>query len=81
MSSKVTELRTHSLTTQLLWYFGGLIAVYAAALVAFWPSAGQDPNQAIFFALMFAPTAGALRRTCSTSIQPPQARRESSTSL
>ena len=60
MSSKVTELRTHSLTTQLLWYFGGLIAVYAAALVAFWPSAGQDPNQAIFFALMFAPTAGAL---------------------
>ena len=41
-------------------YFVGLIVVYAAALAAFWPSGGDDPNQSIFVFLMFAPTVGAL---------------------
>ncbi len=38
----------------------GVILVYAAAVAAFWPSGDDDPNQAIFVFLMFAPTAGAL---------------------
>ena len=41
-------------------YFIGLIAAYVAALVAFWPEPGRQPNQAIFLAVMFAPTGGAL---------------------
>ena len=48
------------MTRQLAWYFGGLIAAYVAGLVIFWPPSGEDPNQAIFFVLMFAPTVGAV---------------------
>ena len=42
------------------WYFIGLIATYIAALVVFWPEAGQQPNQVIFLVVMFGPTVGAL---------------------
>ena len=57
----VGEARTRpSLGRQLGWYFGGLIAVYAIGMVAFWPPAGEQPDPAIFLVLMFAPTAGAL---------------------
>ncbi|MGB5951996.1 MAG: type II CAAX endopeptidase family protein [Ornithinimicrobium sp.] len=45
---------------QLGWFFGGLLVVYVIGLVAFWPSAGEQPNPALFFILMFAPTVGAL---------------------
>ena len=48
------------MTRQLVWYFAGLIATYVAGLVIFWPPSGEDPNQAIFFVLMFAPTVGAV---------------------
>ena len=47
-------------TRAYAWYFIGLIAAYVAALVAFWPEPGRQPNQAIFLAVMFAPTVGAL---------------------
>ncbi len=60
MSSQAVEPRTDGLTKQLVWYFGGLIVVYALAVAAFWPPEGEDPNQAIFLFLMFAPTVGAL---------------------
>jgi membrane protease YdiL (CAAX protease family) len=49
-----------SLGRRLFWYFGGLVVVYSVGLVVFWPPAGQQPNQAIFLVLMFAPTVGAL---------------------
>ncbi len=49
-----------ALARQLLWYFGGLIIIYAVALTAFWPATGGTPNQALFPVIMFAPTAGAL---------------------
>jgi membrane protease YdiL (CAAX protease family) len=49
-----------SMTRQLVWYFGGLIATYVAGLVIFWPPSGEDPNQALFLVLMFAPTVGAV---------------------
>ena len=52
--------RTGSMTRQLVWYFVGLIATYVAGLVIFWPPSGEDPNQAIFLVLMFAPTVGAV---------------------
>lgn len=45
---------------RVVLYAVGLIVVYAAALAAFWPSGDDDPNQAIFMFLMFAPTVGAL---------------------
>ncbi len=48
------------LVRQLVWYFGGLIAVYGAGLAAFWPGEGEQPSQAVFLVIMFAPTAGAL---------------------
>jgi membrane protease YdiL (CAAX protease family) len=48
------------MTRQLVWYFGGLIATYVAGLVAFWPDSGEQPGQAIFLVLMFAPTVGAV---------------------
>ncbi len=48
------------LVRQFLWYFGGLIVIYAVALVAFWPASGNVPNQALFPVIMFAPTVGAL---------------------
>jgi membrane protease YdiL (CAAX protease family) len=48
------------ITRQLVLYFGGLIAVYVAGLVAFWPESGELPSNSIFFVLMMAPTAGAL---------------------
>lgn len=48
------------LVRQLLWYFGGLIVIYAVALTAFWPAPGTAPNQALFPVIMFAPTVGAL---------------------
>ncbi|MCB9413228.1 MAG: CPBP family intramembrane metalloprotease [Actinobacteria bacterium] len=57
----VGEVKTgSSLGRQLFWYFGGLIAVYLIGMVAFWPPAGEQPDQMIFLVLMFAPTAGAL---------------------
>jgi predicted outer membrane lipoprotein len=49
-----------SAVRQLVWYFAGLLVAYVAALVIFWPPAGEDPNQAIFYLLMFAPTFGAV---------------------
>ncbi len=45
---------------RLAWYFGGLLVVYVAATVAFWPSGGADPNPLIFVVVMVAPTVGAL---------------------
>jgi membrane protease YdiL (CAAX protease family) len=42
------------------WYFGGLIAVYAAALMVFWPRGGGEPNEAVYLFVMFAPAIGAL---------------------
>jgi membrane protease YdiL (CAAX protease family) len=48
------------LVRQLLWYFGGLIAIYGAGLAVFWPHEGEKPNQAVFLVIMLAPTAGAL---------------------
>ena len=45
---------------QLGWYFGGLLVVYAIGLVVFWPPAGEQPSDALFLVLMFAPTVGAL---------------------
>ena len=54
-----TPRSTGSMTRQLAWYFGGLVAAYIAGLVIFWPPSGEDPNQAIFLVLMFAPTVGA----------------------
>jgi membrane protease YdiL (CAAX protease family) len=49
-----------ALGRQLGWYFGGLVAVYAAGVAAFWPPAGEQPNEAIFLVVMLAPTVGAL---------------------
>jgi hypothetical protein len=43
---------------QLVWYFGGLLAVYAVSLAVFWPPQGEQPNEAIFLLIMFAPTVG-----------------------
>jgi membrane protease YdiL (CAAX protease family) len=48
------------LVRQFLWYFGGLIVIYAVALTAFWPAPGYAPNPALFPVIMFAPTVGAL---------------------
>ncbi len=45
---------------QLAWYFGGLLVVYGIGLAAFWPAQGEQPSDALFLVLMFAPTAGAL---------------------
>jgi membrane protease YdiL (CAAX protease family) len=59
--STATESRPDPrLGRQLAWYFGGLLLVYAIGLAAFWPHAGEQPNQAIFVVLMCAPMAGAL---------------------
>jgi membrane protease YdiL (CAAX protease family) len=44
-------------TRRLVLYFGGLIAVYVAAVAAFWNAPTKDD---VFIAVMFAPTAGAL---------------------
>ncbi len=49
-----------SLGRQLGWYFGGLFAVYAAGVAAFWPPAGEQPGDAMFLVIMMAPTLGAL---------------------
>jgi membrane protease YdiL (CAAX protease family) len=54
-----TEVKP-GMTRQLVWYFGGLIATYVGGLILFWPAEGEQPNQAIFLILMFAPTVGAL---------------------
>lgn len=51
------------LRRQLVVYGVGLLVPYVAAVVAFWPSPGEQPNQAVFFAVMFAPTIGALAAT------------------
>ncbi len=48
------------LRRQLVTYAVGLLVSYVLAVVAFWPAAGEQPNQAVFLALMFAPTVGAL---------------------
>lgn len=45
---------------QLAWYFGGLIAAYAACLVAFWPAEGEEPSAALLLCLAYAPLVGAL---------------------
>jgi membrane protease YdiL (CAAX protease family) len=53
--------KTPSLKKQLAIYFTGLIALYLAAIIIFWPKNGaEQPNQAIFFVVMFAPTFGAI---------------------
>ena len=44
-------------TRRLVLYFGGLIAVYVAAVAAFWNAPQKD---GVFLAVMFAPTVGAL---------------------
>ena len=44
---------------QFVAYSVGLIVPYVIALVVFWPSTGEQPNQAIFLGLMLAPTIGA----------------------
>ena len=46
-----------NLTRQLLLYFGGLIAVYVIAVIAFWDA---EPKDGLFIFVMFAPTVGAL---------------------
>lgn len=45
---------------RVVLYAVGLIVVYTVAIAAFWPSGDDDPNQAVFVFLMFAPTVGAL---------------------
>ena len=60
MSSTVVEKPRTGLTRQLAWYFGGLIATYAAGLAIFWPPSGEQPSTMIFLVLMFAPTVGAV---------------------
>ncbi|KUG57382.1 hypothetical protein AVL62_13175 [Serinicoccus chungangensis] len=60
MGTSVERTRRPGITRQLVWYFGGLIVTYAAGLVIFWPASGEQPNQAIFLVLMFAPTVGAI---------------------
>jgi membrane protease YdiL (CAAX protease family) len=55
------DVRTEPrLGRQLGWYFGGLLVVYAFGLAVFWPPSGEQPSDAIFLVLMFAPTVGAL---------------------
>lgn len=44
-------------TRQMLLYFGGLIAVYIIAVLAFW---NVEDRQGVFIFVMFAPTIGAL---------------------
>jgi len=41
----------------MLLYFGGLIAVYVIAVIAFW---NAEPKDGVFIFVMFAPTVGAL---------------------
>jgi membrane protease YdiL (CAAX protease family) len=60
MSTSVEATARTGIMRQLGWYFGGLIAVYVAALAIFWPPSGEQPNQFIFLVLMFAPTVGAI---------------------
>ncbi len=60
MTENEKNLNNVNLKKQLALFFGGIIAVYIIALLAFWPKDGGDPNKAIFFVLMFAPTFGAL---------------------
>jgi membrane protease YdiL (CAAX protease family) len=60
MTDTAQTPRTERIGRQFVWYFGGLIVTYVAGLVAFWPPAGEQPNQAIFLVLMFAPTVGAV---------------------
>ena len=50
---------TPPLRRQLVVYAVGLVVPYVVAVVAFWPAPGEQPNQAVFLALMFAPTVGA----------------------
>lgn len=54
------EPKTASLTRQLAWYFGRLIAVCGLGLVVFWPGSAEQPNGVLFAVVMFAPTVGAL---------------------
>ncbi len=44
-------------TRRLVLYFGGLIAVYVAAVAAFW---NAEDKSLLFVLVMFAPTVGAL---------------------
>jgi len=60
MSTSVEATARSGIVRQLVWYFGGLIATYVAGLAVFWPASGEQPNQAVFLVLMFAPTAGAI---------------------
>ncbi|MGB3592960.1 MAG: type II CAAX endopeptidase family protein [Ornithinimicrobium sp.] len=60
MSTTAERTARTGIVRQLLWYFGGLIATYVAGLIIFWPASGEQPNQAIFLVLMFAPTVGAV---------------------
>jgi membrane protease YdiL (CAAX protease family) len=45
---------------QLIWYFGGLIAVYVAGVAIFWPDSGEQDGTGWALVIMFAPTAGAV---------------------
>lgn len=60
MSESESLSKKVNLKKQLVLFFGGIIAVYILALLAFWPKDGGDPNKAIFLVIMFAPTVGAL---------------------
>lgn len=60
MSTTSAAKRPGSMGRQLAWYFGGLIAAYAACLVAFWPAEGEEPSAALLLCLAYAPLVGAL---------------------
>ncbi|WP_029252355.1 CPBP family intramembrane glutamic endopeptidase [Paraoerskovia marina] len=60
MGTSVERAAGTRIVRQLVWYFGGLLATYVAGLVIFWPPSGEQPNEAIFVVLMFAPTVGAV---------------------
>ncbi|WP_082093260.1 CPBP family intramembrane glutamic endopeptidase [Demequina sediminicola] len=60
MNTGVKRTGNASMVRPLVWFFGGLIVTYVAGVAMFWPPAGEQPSQAIFVVLMFAPTVGAI---------------------
>lgn len=60
MSQSATSGTRQDRRRQYQWYALGLAVVYVVGAVALRPDPGQQPGQAFFLVLMFAPTAGAL---------------------